>query len=172
MTTQMIEKNFSNFSAWHYRSKLLVKIHESNDGPYDVPLDLIQAELEKIKHAIFTEPNDQSSWNYHRWLVSLLIPLHVIKIEISDNHRLKIDFSDILWDNSQLELIINGQKIELKSTTSKPESRYFEAEISEDLPQVEGDHDYEVKLSRSSDSKLLFKEIDSLQILKNDKSKL
>jgi len=27
MTTAMIEKNFSNFSAWHYRGKLLVKIH-------------------------------------------------------------------------------------------------------------------------------------------------
>ena len=137
MTTNMIEKNFSNFSAWHYRSKLMIKIYESNDGLYQVPLDLIQSELEKIKHAIFTEPNDQSSWNYHRWLVSLLVPLHIVDMGYNQQEKyIRIQFSDILWDSQDLAVFINGEKAELISMTGKPESKLFMIKINENMEKL------------------------------------
>jgi len=122
MTSSMIEKNFSNFSAWHYRSKLMLKIHCSNPSQYKVPLSLINSELDKIKHAIFTEPNDQSPWNYHRWLVSLLIPTYITSIEILNNH-IKVDFSDVIFDSNLLKCIVKGKEYQLESSTQKYEGR-------------------------------------------------
>ena len=107
MTTSMLEKNFSNFSAWHYRGKLLTKIHKNNGTVYQVPLNIIEEELEKIKHAIFTEPNDQSPWNYHRWLISLLIPVHVINIKLSTDHKaFDIEFSTVIKNSESLRVSI------------------------------------------------------------------
>lgn len=58
-TTRKIESNFSNFSAWHQRSK----VYESK-GAIDTA-----AELELVRNAMYTDPEDQSVWIYHRWLI-------------------------------------------------------------------------------------------------------
>ncbi|KAF8350858.1 rab-protein geranylgeranyltransferase [Amanita rubescens] len=58
-TTRKIESNFSNFSAWHQRSK----VYESM-GAIDK-----SAELEWVRNAMYTDPDDQSVWIYHRWLM-------------------------------------------------------------------------------------------------------
>ena len=109
MTTSMLEKNFSNFSAWHYRGKLLIKIHKNNGSVYQIPLNIIEEELEKIKHAIFTEPNDQSPWNYHRWLISLLTPVYVVSIKlIDDNKSIEVEFSTVIKNSDKLRISING----------------------------------------------------------------
>jgi hypothetical protein len=65
-TQSKIQQNFSNFSAWHYRSKLL---------PLSFPLEDIKRldnqianDLEFVQNAVFTEPADQSAWLYQRFL--------------------------------------------------------------------------------------------------------
>ncbi|KAF8590427.1 rab-protein geranylgeranyltransferase [Ramaria rubella] len=66
-TARKIESNFSNFSAWHQRSKVYTVIWECAEEN-----DRIRAkneEFELIKQAIYTDPGDQSVWLYHRWLV-------------------------------------------------------------------------------------------------------
>ena len=55
-----IENNFSNYSAWHQRSKLLPRTRTRGLG---------QDEFELVKQAMYTDPEDQSVWIYHRWLV-------------------------------------------------------------------------------------------------------
>ena len=60
---KMIEKNFSNYSAWHYRSKLLPLLHhkfgrETNHLDYVIPLESIKEDLGRLKHAFFTDPKD------------------------------------------------------------------------------------------------------------------
>ena len=64
-TLDRIQKNFSNYSAWHQRSYLLQKkyIHTL------IPLSILTEELELLRQAMFTEPDDQSPWFYHRWII-------------------------------------------------------------------------------------------------------
>lgn len=62
-TTSKIESNFSNFSAWHQRTKVLEKMWQAA-GKEDKG-----KEFELVTQALWTDPGDQSGWLYHRWLV-------------------------------------------------------------------------------------------------------
>eukprot|EP00191_Tetraselmis_sp_GSL018_P001942 CAMPEP_0177614116 /NCGR_PEP_ID=MMETSP0419_2-20121207/22444_1 /TAXON_ID=582737 /ORGANISM="Tetraselmis sp., Strain GSL018" /LENGTH=328 /DNA_ID=CAMNT_0019111073 /DNA_START=27 /DNA_END=1008 /DNA_ORIENTATION=+ len=93
-THRKIEQNFSNYSAWHYRTALLPEVHAGDQtlrelragGPpapspgggapaaaageaAGVPLWVLREELRLVQQAFFTEPEDQSGWFYHRWLL-------------------------------------------------------------------------------------------------------
>eukprot|EP00658_Telonema_sp_P-2_P011332 TRINITY_DN14302_c0_g1_i1.p1 TRINITY_DN14302_c0_g1~~TRINITY_DN14302_c0_g1_i1.p1 ORF type:complete len:979 (+),score=236.77 TRINITY_DN14302_c0_g1_i1:194-3130(+) len=63
-TISKINENFSNYSAWHLRSRLLPSLSSDEDCTA-----MAQEELELVKSAFFTEPADQSAWLYHRWLL-------------------------------------------------------------------------------------------------------
>lgn len=69
MAYGLITKNFSNYSAWHYRAKLMPKIFSQNDHlvnlGYIIPKESIIEDMSSLKHAFFTDPKDQSPWNYH-----------------------------------------------------------------------------------------------------------
>ncbi|EFP89978.1 uncharacterized protein PGTG_16266 [Puccinia graminis f. sp. tritici CRL 75-36-700-3] len=75
---QQIEANFSNFSAWHYRSKLLQsrldqynQTHDNHDGQgRKEKEEILATELEWVRGALWIDPNDQSAWLFHRWLLS------------------------------------------------------------------------------------------------------
>jgi len=84
-TTRKIQSSFSNFSAWHQRSKVLRRLWDAGDldeagtkeegelpGP-DVgvvwSLTPHGSEFELVRNAMYTDPNDQSAWIYHRWLI-------------------------------------------------------------------------------------------------------
>jgi len=62
-TLSKIQNNFSNYSAWHYRSA-----HLSNDAAKNK--ETLDKEFELASSAFYTEPEDQSAWMYHRWLTS------------------------------------------------------------------------------------------------------
>ena len=64
-TKVKIEENFSNYSAWHYRSKLI----EAEAAAQELDTDTFKRELELIENAAATDPNDQSAWIYEKWLV-------------------------------------------------------------------------------------------------------
>lgn len=76
-TTQCIRRNFSNYSAWHYRSRLLLPPPPASDGGGGaaaakaplLPTVTLAAELRLVREAVFTEPDDQSPWFYRRWLL-------------------------------------------------------------------------------------------------------
>jgi geranylgeranyl transferase type-2 subunit alpha len=64
---ELIERNFSNYSAWHLRVEALLKESESM-----VDWD---SEFALAHQAIFTEPADQSAWLFLRWLLKTRQPL-------------------------------------------------------------------------------------------------
>ncbi|GAQ84030.1 RAB geranylgeranyl transferase alpha subunit [Klebsormidium nitens] len=74
---QKIDETFSNFSAWHYRSKLLTKMHLSKEaiavGPEQASAWL-EPEFELVDNALFTDPNDTSAWIYQAWLLQNTVP--------------------------------------------------------------------------------------------------
>ena len=82
MAEGIIRKNFANFSAWHYRSKLMPQIY--TESIYSMPLDKIKSDLEMLKHAFFTDPKDQGSWNYHEWLINQIMPIQVVGLRYEE----------------------------------------------------------------------------------------
>jgi len=71
-TTEKIRQNFSNGSAFHHRSKLISLLHPN--ASCVVESDLVRGELELIGNAIYTEPDDQTSWWYLRFIVDWADP--------------------------------------------------------------------------------------------------
>jgi geranylgeranyl transferase type-2 subunit alpha len=93
-TLHRIKKNFSNYSAWHYRSILLTRQFSATPDaastadataamPLDtgsyltpqvvvLPLSILKDESSLLIQALFTEPDDQSAWFYNRWVVDRL----------------------------------------------------------------------------------------------------
>lgn len=90
-TTTKIYENFSNFSAFHYRSKLLPlmiqMMQSSSTNTVDtssIPTDscddrndqmtfqMIKDEFDLITNAIYTEPDDQTAWWYQVFLFHYL----------------------------------------------------------------------------------------------------
>lgn len=84
-TQRKIESNISNFSAWHQRSKVLTSLWDA--GKLDkvkaikegaclicvvsnsLLIRQFRVEFDLVRNAMYTDPNDQSVWIYHRWLV-------------------------------------------------------------------------------------------------------
>lgn len=82
-TSEKVNQNFSNGSAFHYRSKLLPlrlyfqsKLEESSPSEImKIRSDWVQEEMELIRNATFTEPDDQTSWWYFRFILSWANPI-------------------------------------------------------------------------------------------------
>lgn len=74
-TTSKIKDNFSNFSAFHYRSQLLpVLMAAQTEGDNDdARSDLLDEEFRLLEDAFCTEPDDQTAWWYHSILLDKLV---------------------------------------------------------------------------------------------------
>ncbi|KAI0670517.1 rab-protein geranylgeranyltransferase [Trametes maxima] len=93
-TKRKIEANFSNFSAWHQRSKVLTSMWES--GKLDKSRSL-EDEFDLVKNAMYTDPNDQSVWIYHRWLVGSGDDRVIVEREIDSIQELLEEQPDSKW---------------------------------------------------------------------------
>ncbi|TBU50623.1 rab-protein geranylgeranyltransferase [Dichomitus squalens] len=93
-TKRKIESNFSNFSAWHQRSKTLTSLWDA--GKLDKARSL-EEEFDLVRNAMYTDPNDQSVWIYHRWLVGPGDDKGLLEREVSSIQELLDIQPDSKW---------------------------------------------------------------------------
>ncbi|KAI0361949.1 rab-protein geranylgeranyltransferase [Trametes cingulata] len=93
-TKRKIEANFSNFSAWHQRSKVLASLWAA--GKLDRKKSL-EEEFDLVKNAMYTEPNDQSVWIYHRWLIGPGDDKDIVEREVTSIQELLEEQPDSKW---------------------------------------------------------------------------
>lgn len=65
----------------------------------------ILLEFELVQSAFFTEPDDQSAWLYHRWLLSKVSPLISAPSNYHLNHTLAENFGDLARLQTELNLV-------------------------------------------------------------------
>ena len=82
-TQTKIVQNFSNFSAFHYRTKLLLFVHNTDkdkgtgvegwtpvaSSDDSTTAAIAQQEWSLMENIMFTEPDDQTIWWYHRFIL-------------------------------------------------------------------------------------------------------
>lgn len=68
-TTDKINENFSNYSAWHNRSALLTEISKKEGTEIGKVQERLEEEYDLVKNSFYTDPDDQSGWFYYCWLL-------------------------------------------------------------------------------------------------------
>eukprot|EP00041_Stephanoeca_diplocostata_P023485 m.578112 g.578112 ORF g.578112 m.578112 type:complete len:601 (+) comp22304_c0_seq1:597-2399(+) len=126
-----ISENFSNYSAWHYRSTLLAKVRpaDAHAGSDDedmmgmrsldrraVAAGAIDEELDTVASAFYIDPCDQSAWFYHRWLLGreetqpTVCCAHVGNTDRMPTPRIMLVFSHAVFvDTSKIHVTIHGE---------------------------------------------------------------
>jgi len=124
-STTLIQKNFSNYSAFHYRSKLIPlyleiqQQHEKGDKEKK-RLELATSELEIIQQAIFTEPDDQTAWWYHHFIIgSFLQPLFISTTITTSNSNTNDNNKEVLLNLLHQEIESIRELIEMEDGVNK-----------------------------------------------------
>jgi geranylgeranyl transferase type-2 subunit alpha len=106
-TIEKVTMNFSNFSAWLYRSKLIPIYFVQHNIKWNTKeaLDFFKNDLELIKKAVYTDPKDQSPWNYLSWIITNFSPMYIKNIIIDENNLLTIKYSNVFKLEPLLEII-------------------------------------------------------------------
>ncbi|TKA55772.1 hypothetical protein B0A53_02908 [Rhodotorula sp. CCFEE 5036] len=114
-TTRKISENFSNFSAWHYRTKLLTRMWEGDESS--------ATPFEFVRQALWSDPNDQSAWLYHRWLVGRANEA-ALRREIEDCAQLRAEEPRCRWILESLVAYkrMLAQKLEAESGSTSAEA--------------------------------------------------
>ncbi|KAJ8517321.1 hypothetical protein ONZ45_g5499 [Pleurotus djamor] len=123
-TLKKIESNFSNFSAWHQRSKVFTSLWEK--GLLD-PLKSKEKEFELVRNAMYTDPDDQSVWMYHRWLVGLGHDKELLEREIGVIQELLDEQPDSKWC---MESLVHYKRLILANYPSEQDTALLESCLS------------------------------------------
>uniref|UniRef100_A0A803SSB7 Geranylgeranyl transferase type-2 subunit alpha n=1 Tax=Anolis carolinensis TaxID=28377 RepID=A0A803SSB7_ANOCA len=120
----LITRNFSNYSSWHYRSRLLPQLYPDPQQQGRITEEILLKELELVQNAFFTDPNDQSAWFYHRWLLGRADPEPTIRCVYvnREDTSLAVAFSHPVAVTSH-DLIIFGDESPLVVRWRTPDGR-------------------------------------------------
>jgi len=118
-TKRKIEANFSNFSAWHQRSKVYTALWAHGVSPEE-QRKVKDEEFELVRQAMYTDPADQSAWLYHRWLIGNGEDLPVLNREIASIEELLSVEPDSKWC---LDTLVHYKRLLLAHSEVDPAQR-------------------------------------------------
>ncbi|XP_043275761.1 geranylgeranyl transferase type-2 subunit alpha [Venturia canescens] len=113
-STTKILNNFSNYSSWHYRSKILSKMFPDETGNLPIKADKHKEELDFVMNATFTDPNDSSAWFYQRWLLdcSRTKSNSVWRARVTSTKSTIVFCNDVKIEREKIALLNNGKAVE------------------------------------------------------------
>ncbi|GIX80228.1 geranylgeranyl transferase type-2 subunit alpha [Caerostris darwini] len=156
-STELIEKNFSNYSAWHYRSTLLPIVHY-DASKNSVKEDVLLKEFHLTQNAAFTDPDDQSVWFYHRWLLGRRkMPLQILNLSVlKPQNTIVVLFSEpVQVDNENLHVMLNEKSVPVSwhpingSLASTVWTCNLPASMQEVENSLQGDRNFEIRVKFS-----------------------
>ncbi|KAI0466063.1 hypothetical protein F4859DRAFT_336158 [Xylaria cf. heliscus] len=71
--TNIIKENLSNFSAWHNRSRLMLRLLDERRADDKARAAFLDTERNLVQEALNVGPEDQSLWYYHRYLMAQVV---------------------------------------------------------------------------------------------------
>lgn len=116
-STTKILNNFSNYSSWHYRSKILTKLFYNDSKEIPIIQEKQKEELEFVMNATFTDPNDSSAWFYQRWLLNNYNSKSaniLWRSRLTENKIVIVFDSEISGQLENISLFINNNKIDVQ----------------------------------------------------------
>ncbi|XP_035737831.1 geranylgeranyl transferase type-2 subunit alpha-like isoform X1 [Vespa mandarinia] len=140
-STTKILNNFSNYSSWHYRSKILTKLFYNDSEETPVMQQKREEELELVMNATFTDPNDSSAWFYQRWLLDNYKPKsHSIlwRSRVTKDMVIAVFNNDISGESENISLFVDNNKIDIqwKSYKEKIFSKVWSGMLSTSLENL------------------------------------
>jgi len=101
---ELIDINFSNFSAWHLKLKIL--------DTMQISAQQISEEFDIVNNALFTEPDDQSVWMVYRWLVKMHLKEYPVLIEAQLDLCMELD--ELEGNNNKWVLLAMSDLMQLQ----------------------------------------------------------
>lgn len=101
--TTIINKNISNYSAWHQRVQLITNIFNKHELNKEEMKGMVLSEISYITNAIYTDADDQSVWFYTNWFIAN----DIVRLVLTNEEYIKM-----LKDIKDNVVLINNDDVE------------------------------------------------------------